>query len=119
MDDIVSNIVEKTERDKKIKKEAIADAMARMTRILDSIPVDKKTVVWYDSENPSDNYLKIKKGSKADKSDTEIFIMNPELIYLKGISGFEVSDINNIIFANTILNRIKWIEEMDISPEIR
>ena len=118
MDDKASKIVEKIKHIKRNEKEITADAMTRMTRILDSIPLDKTTVVWYDSENPSDNYLKVKKGSKADSSDTEIFIMNPKLIYLKGLKGFEMNDINNIIFANTILNRIKWIEEMNISPEI-
>ena len=118
MNDIASKIVKKIEHIKKNEKEITADAMTRMTRILNSIPLDRTTVVWYDSENPSDNYLKVKKGSEEDRSDTEIFIMNPQLIYLKGISGFEVNDINNIIFANTILNRVKWIEEMNISPEI-
>ena len=118
MNDIASKIVKKIEHIKKNEKEITADAMTRMTRILNSIPLDRTTVVWYDSENPSDNYLKVKKGSEEDRSDTEIFIMNPKLINLKGLRGFEVNDINNIIFANTILNRIKWIEEMNISPEI-
>lgn len=118
MSDEADEIIEKIKHTKKTEKEVVADAMARMTRIVNSIPLDKTTVIWYDFKNPSDNYLKVKKGSKVDKSDTEIFIMNPKLIYLKGLRGFEMDDINNIIFANTILNRIKWIEEMNISPEI-
>lgn len=116
--DKASKIVEKIEHTKKTKEEVVADAIARMTRIVNSMPLDKTTVVWYDSENPSDNYLKVKKGSEPDRLDTEIFILNPKLIYLQGLGGFKMNDINNIIFANTIMNRIKWIEDMDISPEI-
>ena len=114
----MSAIVEGIEHTNKNEEEIVAEARIKVVRIINSMPLDKTRIVWHDLENPSDNYLEVEKGSKEDGFDTRIFILNPKLIFVPLLRGFEMSDIDSIIFANTILNRIRWIEEMNISPEI-
>ena len=98
-------------------KEVLSVDKDEIVMILGSIPV-KTRVVWCDPINPSDNYLRIEKGSMGDESDVRIYILNPKLIHVPGLEGFKLSDIDDVILANTILNRMNWIKEMNIKPKI-